>query len=403
MDILIKEIINKERLRQENTLTLIPSENHTSSAVLEVVGSCLSDKYAEGYPHKRYYQGNAVMDELEEYVQMRAREIFDLEWVNVQPYSGSPANLAVYLAVLSPGEKVLGLNLSSGGHLTHGHDVSITGKWFKSFKFGLDTKGFIDYEQMERVILEERPKLVVVGSTSYPWRIDWEKVGKITSDNSCILLADISHTAGLIAGKTLLSPSPFVDVVMTTTHKTLRGPRGAILGVTKRGMTKDSELAKKIEKAVFPGLQGGPHMNTIAGIGQALYEVGDEGYKEYCERVLSNAIVLSGELKRRGFVVWGTDTHLMVVDVGVGKGREVAKELEKVGVVVNANTIPGDKGTPLNPSGIRIGTPAITTRGLGEEEMKIIAEVIDHSVNRGANNDLLDKITTLCKKYPVIR
>jgi glycine hydroxymethyltransferase len=400
MNELITDLIEKEALRQSETLPLIPSENYASKAVRDAVGSILSNKYAEGYPGHRYYQGNRFMDEIESTAIERGKKLFKLEHMNVQPYSGSPANLAVLLALVSPGETICGMDLPSGGHLTHGHKVSVSGKWFKSVQYGVTGEGRIDYEVMEDLVNKECPKVIFAGSTAYPWNIDWKKFSEIALGVNAYLVADISHVAGLVAAGAIENPADFVHIVTSTTHKSLRGPRGAFVGVTNNGLEKDESLGIKIDKAVFPGLQGGPHMNTIAGMAVAFEEASSHEFSVYANQIVKNAKVLSSELRAGGLSVFGTDTHLMLVDVGVERGKEMAEKLEEVGIVVNANTIPGEKGSAMRPSGIRIGTPAVTTRGMGEAEMKQIAKLILRVFGGEDTGSIKKEVLAICSKYP---
>lgn len=377
----IVALIASETKRQQDTLTLIPSENYVSPAVREALGSVLTNKYSEGYAHKRYYQGNKIIDEIEDIAIERAKKLFGVPHANVQPYSGSPANSAVYFALLNPGDTIMGLKLSGGGHLTHGHpDITFSGKYFKSVQYDVDEQGFIDMKEVERLARESNPKIIVVGTTAYPRIFDWAAWQKIADGVGAYLLADISHIAGLIVGGSHPSPVPYVDVIMTTTHKTLRGPRGAMLMVTDRGLKKDPLMGEKIDKAVFPGLQGGPHDNTTAAIAIALHEASFPEFTAYAKQIVVNANVLSNTLIAQGLTLstGGTENHLMVLDLrpqGI-VGNVVAEALEVVGIVVNKNSVPHDTNPPFYPSGIRIGTPAVTTRGMKEKEMKQIGEWI---------------------------
>lgn len=400
MNDLIKVMMEKEAIRQEETLSLIASENYASKAVREAVGSVLANKYAEGYPGRRYYQGNGVMDEVEMQAIELGKKLFKLEHINVQPYSGSPANLAVLLALVEPGETICGMELSSGGHLTHGHKVSVSGKWFKSVQYGVDTEGKIDYEAVAELVKKEVPKVIFAGTTAYPWAIDWKRFAEIADSVEAFLVADISHIAGLVAAEVVENPADYAHIVTSTTHKSLRGPRGAFIGVTNNGLEKDESLDIKIDRAVFPGLQGGPHMNTIAGMAIAFEEAGSREFGQYAAQVLKNAKVLASELRAGGLKVFGTENHLMLVEVGVEKGKEMAVRLEEAGIVVNANTIPADLGSAMRPSGIRIGTPAVTTRGMGDVEMKEIAGLILR-VFEGEKTDIIkNKVLAICKKFP---
>lgn len=396
----IFDLIDKERKRQEDTLSLIPSENFASKAVRDAVGSILSNKYAEGYPGRRYYQGNKVMDEIENLAIERGKKLFKLEHMNVQLYSGSPANLAVLLALVSPGETICGMELNAGGHLTHGHKVNISGKWFRGVQFGVDNEGKIDYKAVSDMVLRERPKVIIVGITAYPWNIDWNRFAEIADSVGAYLVADISHIAGLVAGGAIENPADFVHIITSTTHKSLRGPRGAFIGVTNNGLEKDETLDQKIDRAVFPGLQGGPHMNTIAAMAVAFEEASGHDFATYASLVIKNAKTLSEELRERGLKVFGTENHLMLIDVGLEKGKEVADRLEEAGIIVNANTIPGEKGSPMKPSGIRLGTPAVTTRGMKEEEMKKLAGLIADVIDGSEPKMVYDEISDLCKRFP---
>lgn len=388
---------------------MIPSENYASKAVREAVGSILMNKYSEGYPGKRYYQGNEIIDEIENFTINAAKKLFAVAHVNVQPYSGSPANSAVLFGLLEPGAKIMGLKLSSGGHLTHGHPkITFSGRFYKSVQFGTDDNGIIDYELVERLAKKERPKLMLIGTTAYPLAFDWKKLGQIADSIGAWFVADVSHVAGLIIAKSYPSPVAYAHIVTTTTHKTLRGPRGAMIMVTQKGIEKDPEAPGKIDRAVFPGLQGGPHDNTTAAIAIALSEAEGPGFKKYGNQIVKNAKVLATELKKGGLnlVAGGTECHLLVVDLKNRNlaGKEVALALEMAGIITNKNTVPGDE-SPFYPSGIRLGTPAITTRGMKEKEMKIIAKWILNVVKNPADEKLQHNIAlevkNLCKKFPL--
>lgn len=392
----IQELIEKEEIRQKETLMMIPSENYASKEVREAVGSRLLNKYSEGYPGRRYYQGNKIIDEIENFTIEKAKELFGVEHVNVQPYSGSPANSAVLFGLLAPGDKIMGLKLSSGGHLTHGHpDITFSGKFFTSVQFGTKDDGIIDYDEVEKLAISEKPKLMIIGTTAYPQILDWKRLGEIADKIGAYMVADISHVSGLVLSGVYPSPVPFSHIVTTTTHKTLRGPRGAMIMVTKKGMEKDSDMGEKIDKAVFPGLQGGPHNNATAGIGQALIEADTPEFKEYGEQIVKNAKSLAEELKNGGLtlVTGGTECHLVVVDlrpIGLS-GNIVAEALEVAGIVTNRNSVPNDPAPPFYPSGIRLGTPGLTTRGMKEAEMKTIAKwilkIVDHVKNEKLPED----------------
>ena len=407
----IEKLIQSETKRQNDTLGMIPSENIASCDVRDALGSTFTNKYAEGYPHARYYCGNEFADELEELCRTRALEAFGLspkKWhVNVQPYSGSPANLAVYLALVPFGEKIMGLQLDMGGHLTHGHKVSATGKFWTAVQYGVNPKTErLDYAEIAKMAERERPKIIVAGYTAYPRVIDFKKFREIADSVGAYLFVDMSHFAGLVAGHAYPSPFPYADVVMGTTHKTLRGPRGAILFANRESeiaARNGVDIPKLIDRAVFPGLQGGPHLNQIAGTAVALFEAKQPAFKKYAAQVVKNARVLADELARLGWRVisGGTDTHLVLFEVaskGIG-GKEASVRLEANGIITNKNTIPFDQNPPANPSGIRLGTPLLTTRGMKEKEMKQIARLI-HAVlveNKNVKRDVL----ALCKKFRV--
>ena len=370
----IISIIKKEEERQKETINLIPSENYPSKYVLTVEGSYLISKYAEGYPGRRYYQGTTLIDQTESLAIKRAKKLFGVPYANVQPYSGSIANAAILFALCSPGDKIAGLKLSSGGHLTHGHPkITFSGKYFKSVQYEVDKKGRLDYERVEKLLKKEKPKVIFAGTTAYPFEIDFEKFGKIADAVGAYLVADISHISGLVVAGLHPNPVSHAHLLMTTTHKMLRGPRGAILMVTDKGIKFDPELPDKLDRAIFPGLQGGPHENTIGGIAICLNEALSKDYKKYCEQIIKNSQALKEELIKKGIKIWGSENHLMVLDFSefVG-GYQMAKALEVTGIIVNKNTLYFEKGSPIYPSGIRIGTPAATTRGMKELEMKKI-------------------------------
>ena len=378
-DTQVSKLIQKEEKRQKSVINLIASENYVSRGVLDALGSVFTNKYAEGYSGRRYYGGNAVVDEVENLARERALQLFKLsqkKWsVNVQPYSGSPANLAVYMALVPLHEKIMGMRLDMGGHLTHGHKVSATGKIWQQVPYGVNKETErLAYDELEEIAQKEKPKLIVAGFTAYPRRIDWKAFRRVADSCGAILMVDMSHIAGLVAGGAHSSPFPYADVVTTTTHKTLRGPRAAMI-------FSRMEHAQAIDKAVFPGLQGGPHVNQIAGIATALYEAMQPEFKKYATQIVKNARVLAEELMKKGWriVSGGTDNHLLLVDTwawGVS-GAEASDALEDHGIIVNKNTIPFDERKPMDPSGIRIGTAAMTTRGMKEKDMKKIADRID--------------------------
>ncbi|MFE2086803.1 serine hydroxymethyltransferase [Streptomyces sp. NPDC059460] len=397
-------LVTAEERLQADTLRLIPSENYVSAAVLEASGTVLQNKYSEGYPGKRYYEGQQIIDQVETVAVERATSLFGMDHANVQPYSGSPANLAVYLAFLQPGDTVLGMSLPMGGHLTHGWGVSATGTWFRGVQYGVrrDT-GRIDLDEVRDLALAERPKVIFCGGTAVPREIDFAGFAEIAKETGAVLVADIAHIAGLIAGGAHPSPAPYVDVVSTTTHKTLRGPRGAML-------LSRAEHARAIDRAVFPGLQGGPHNQTTAAIAVALKEAATPGFSAYAHQVVANAHTLGEELASRGFdlVSGGTDNHLLLIDL-TGKdvpGKIAAKALDRAGIVVNYNAVPYDPRKPFDPSGIRIGTPALTSRGIPASEMGTVAEWIDRVVEAARTGDeaVVEKVRaevrTLMDAYP---
>ncbi|WP_042365536.1 serine hydroxymethyltransferase [Streptacidiphilus neutrinimicus] len=381
----IAALVVAEEQLQADTLRLIPSENYVSHAVLEATGTVLQNKYSEGYPGKRYYEGQQNIDQVETLAIERAKALFAMDHANVQPYSGSPANLAVYLAFLQPGDTVMGMALPMGGHLTHGWGVSATGAWFRGVQYGVEKEtGRIDLDKVRDLALAERPKLIFCGGTAVPRTIDFAGFAEIAREVGAVLVADVAHIAGLIAGGAHPSPAGHADVVSTTTHKTLRGPRGAMLLST-------AEHARAIDRAVFPGLQGGPHNHTTAAIAVALKEAAGEDFRVYARQVVANARTLGEELAARGFdlVSGGTDNHLLLIDLA-GKdvpGKVAAKALDSAGIVVNYNTVPYDTRKPFDPSGIRIGTPALTSRGIPASEMARVAEWIDLVVGAARTGD----------------
>ncbi|KKP60712.1 MAG: Serine hydroxymethyltransferase [Candidatus Roizmanbacteria bacterium GW2011_GWA2_34_18] len=392
-DTKIYNLVKKEEKRQKEGIELIPSENYASSEVRKVLSSYFVNKYSEGYPKKRYYGGNENVDDLEILAQERAKKLFGVSFVNVQPYSGSPANLAVYLATCQPGDKVMGQALIAGGHLTHGHTVSATGIFYKPFQYSLKksniykNEDLFDYVEIRRLAKKHKPKLIWVGATAYPLKFNYEKFAEIADEVGAYLAADIAHVAGLIAGKAHPSPVPFVHIVTTTTHKTLRGPRGAMIMVTNKGLKKDPELGDKINKAVFPGLQGGPHDNQTAGIAVALFEAAQPSFKKYAAQIVRNSKTLSKTLIDGGLklVGGGSENHLLLVDLttvlGPGGGIFAQKALDMVGLTLNKNTVPNEPMSPFYPSGVRLGTPASTSRGMKEKEMKFIGGVILEVIN----------------------
>lgn len=367
-----------ERRRQLEGVELIPSENYVSEAVLEAMGSILTNKYSEGYPGRRYYGGNENVDDVERLAQERAKSLFGVPHANVQPYSGSPANLAVYFATCRPGDPIMGQNLPDGGHLTHGWNVSITGTYYKSIPYHVKPDGYIDVEEVWRLAREHRPRLIWCGATAYVREFPFEEFAAVADEVGAYFAADIAHIAGLVIAGAHKSPAPHAHIITTTTHKTLRGPRGAMIMVTERGLAKDPELAQKIDRAVFPGLQGGPHDHTTAAIAVALGEAMRPEFKAYGAQVVRNAKAFAHALKSRGFklVTDGTDNHMMLLDLtpsGPGRGTFLQEALDRVGITVNKNTIPGEPSSPFYPSGIRLGTPAATTRGMREADMERLA------------------------------
>lgn len=397
----IFDAIQDEMNRQETTIELIASENFTSKAVMEAMGSTLTNKYAEGYPSKRYYGGCEFVDVVENIARDRLKELFGAEHANVQPHSGSQANMAVYMAMLNPGDAVLGMDLSHGGHLTHGSPVSFSGKLYKFSSYGVnkDTE-MIDYAEVRNTALSTKPKMVVAGASAYPRVIDFAKLREICDEIGAYLMVDMAHIAGLVATGAHPSPVPYADFVTTTTHKTLRGPRGG--AILCRG-----QYADKIDKAIFPGMQGGPLMHTIAAKAVCFGEAMRPEFKDYIDQVIVNAQVLAEELKGYGFriVSGGTDNHLMLIDLankGI-TGKDAEKLLDSAGITVNKNTIPFETESPYITSGIRIGTPAVTTRGLKEDEMRIIASMINDTLeNRdGDLKDVKNRVAKLCKKFPL--
>ncbi len=384
-DLEIAGLIEREARRQFEKVRLIPSENYASVAVLEATGSVLTNKYSEGYPGRRYYEGQQFIDPIETLARQRAQALFRVDHANVQPYSGSPANLAVYLAFLQPGDTVMGMALPMGGHLTHGWPVSVTGKWFRAVQYGVraDT-GRLDLDQVRDLARAERPKVIFCGGTAIPRTIDFPAFAAIAAETGAILVADIAHIAGLIAGGAHPSPAGHAPVITTTTHKTLRGPRGAMIMST-------AEYASPLDKAVFPGLQGGPHNHTTAAIAVALHEAAQPSFRDYAHQVVVNAQALAAALAERGYdlVSGGTDNHLILMDLtrqGIG-GKPAAQALDRAGIETNYNTVPFDPRKPFDPSGLRIGTPAITTRGLRDEHMPQIAAWMDEAITAGAKQD----------------
>lgn len=398
----IARLVEDEERRQRDKIRLIPSENYVSAAVLAATGTVLTNKYSEGYSGKRYYEGQQFIDPIESIAIERAQSLFGADHANVQPYSGTPCNLAVYLAFLQPGDKVMSISLPSGGHLSHGHGVSISGRWFTAVQYEVrkDT-GRIDYDQVRDLAKRERPRLIWAGGTAIPRTIDFATFAEIARDVDAIFAADIAHIAGLVVGGAHPSPIGLADVVTTTTHKTLRGPRGAML------LCKQ-EHAEVLDKAVFPGVQGGPHNHTTAAIAVALKEAAQPEFKEYAKQVVANAKALAAALAERGFdlVSGGTDNHLILIDLTnkAVLGKPAAKALDRAGIELNFNTVPFDPRKPYSPSGIRLGTPAITSRGMKEKDMTKIAEWIDRTISSPGDEALIDRtaaeIAEFCAGFP---
>ncbi len=394
--------IKNEEKRQHEGIELIPSENYVSPAVLEANGSTLTNKYSEGYPGKRYYGGCEFIDVVEQTAIDRLKELFGCEHANVQPLSGAPANVAVYFGLLEPGDTILGMDLSHGGHLTHGHPVTHIAKIFNFVRYKTNAEGNIDYDQLEEMAMEHKPKMILVGYSAYSRDIDYERVKQIADKVGALTMADIAHIAGLIAAGEMNNPVPHFDVVTSTTHKTLRGPRGGIIMCKK-------EHAKAIDKGVFPGLQGGPHENNIAGKAIAFKEALEPGFKEYAKQIKANAKIFEEEFNKRGYELMfgGTDNHLLLIDVtpkGIS-GKDAEEALDKAGITCNKNMIPDDTRSPFDPSGIRIGTPAITTRGMKEEEMRKIVEFMDQAMTNHDDEaklaEIKKEVIELTSKFPV--
>lgn len=385
--------IKSELQRQREGLEMIPSENFPSLAVLEACGSVLNNKYAEGYPGKRYYGGNQYIDRVESLAISRAKSLFGVPHANVQPYSGSPANLAVYLSICKPGDTIMGLGLTDGGHLTHGAPTSATGIIFKSVPYHVKADGSIDLEGMQRLAEENKPKLIWVGATAFPRKLPFKEIAEIAEGVNAYLAADISHIAGLVVGGAHESPVGYAHIITTTTHKTLRGPRGAMIMVTDKGIRKDPDLPTKIDKMIFPGLQGGPHEHQTAGIAIALLEASKPEFRQYAEQIVKNSKALAEGLKKNGIklVSDGSENHLVLIDLtpfGKGKGVFVQTALDEANITTNKNTIPNEPNSPFYPSGLRLGTPAITTRGMKEQEMEQIASMISRIINEVKSNEL---------------
>ena len=397
----VSKAMDAELARQRRNLELIASENIVSPAVMAAMGSALTNKYAEGYPAKRYYGGCECVDVVENIAIERACKLFGAKFANVQPHSGAQANMAVYFALCEVGDTIMGMSLADGGHLTHGSPVNMSGKNYNFISYGLTDEGFIDYDQLEKLAKENKPKLIVAGASAYPRAIDFERISKVAKEVGAYFMVDMAHIAGLVAAGQHQSPVPYADVVTTTTHKTLRGPRGGMI------LTNDEEIAKKINKSIFPGTQGGPLMHVIAAKAVCLGEALKPEFKAYGEQVVKNAAALAKGLLARGFdlVSGGTDNHLMLVDLRPFSitGKELEKKLDEVYITVNKNAIPNDPEKPFVTSGVRIGTPAVTTRGLVEEDMEKIAEFIYLTASDFENNadKIREGVGEICKKYPL--
>ena len=404
VDTEIQEAINKELSRQRDKLEMIASENIVSKAVMQAQGSVLTNKYAEGYPGKRYYGGCEYVDVVEQLAIDRAKKLFGAEYANVQPHSGAQANTAVYFALLQPGDTILGMNLTDGGHLTHGSPVNISGKYFKIIPYGVDKETErIDYDELERLAKEHQPKLIVGGASAYSRIIDFERMAQIAKSVGAYFMVDMAHIAGLVAAGLHPSPVPYADVVTTTTHKTLRGPRGGLI------LCRDAEFGKQFNKAIFPGIQGGPLMHVIAAKAVAFKEALSDEFKVYQQQVLDNAKALADELVKKGFriVSGGTDNHLMLVDLRSKNitGKEAQFLLDEIGITANRNTIPFEPLSPFVTSGIRLGTPALTTRGLKEEDIREVADIIADVIENREDSDVIEaakaKVQAICKKFPL--
>ena len=404
VDTEIQEAINKELSRQRDKLEMIASENIVSKAVMQAQGSVLTNKYAEGYPGKRYYGGCEYVDVVEQLAIDRAKKLFGAEYANVQPHSGAQANTAVYFALLQPGDTILGMNLTDGGHLTHGSSVNISGKYFKIIPYGVDKETeCIDYDELERLAKEHQPKLIVGGASAYSRVIDFERMAQIAKSVGAYLMIDMAHIAGLVAAGLHPSPVPYADVVTTTTHKTLRGPRGGLI------LCRDAEFGKQFNKAIFPGIQGGPLMHVIAAKAVAFKEALSDEFKVYQQQVLDNAKALADELVKKRFriVSGGTDNHLMLVDLRSKNitGKEAQFLLDEIGITANRNTIPFEPLSPFVTSGIRLGTPALTTRGLKEEDIREVADIIADVIENREDSDVIEaakaKVQAICKKFPL--
>ena len=405
MDKILENALRKERVRQEANIELIASENYVSNDILKLQGSILTNKYAEGYPNKRYYGGCEYIDIFEDTAREYAKELFGAKFANVQPHSGSSANMAVYRALLNHGDKVMGMNLSNGGHLTHGHKMSFSGMDYEIVDYDVDPETeMIDYDALREKAKREKPKMIIAGASAYSRTIDFEKFREIADEVGAYLFVDMAHIAGLVAAGLHPSPVPYADVVTTTTHKTLRGPRGGLI------LTNNEEIAKKIDKTVFPGIQGGPLMHVIAAKAQCFYEALQPEFKDYQKQVLKNIIALSETLKEEGFHVVsnGTDNHLILVDVKSAcglTGKDAQNLIDRIHITVNKNTIPGDTESPALTSGIRLGSPAMTTRGLKEDDFRKIGTIIAEALKNHDNEEILQEldkeVLDITSKYPL--
>lgn len=403
MDPKIFSLIRAEQKRQEEGMEMIASENYVSMAVLEALGSVMTNKYSEGYPGKRYYGGQKYIDQSESLAIERAKKLFKAEHVNVQPLSGAPANLSVYNAVLQPGDTVLGMDLSHGGHLTHGHPVTLPAKIYNFVRYKTEENGKINYEKLRTLAMQEKPKLILAGFSAYTRRVNYKKFRDIAREVGAVTMFDMAHVAGLVAGRAYPNPVPYFDIVTTTTHKTLRGPRGGMILCKK-------EFAKAIDKSVFPGLQGGPHENNIVAKAVAFGEALKPSFQTYAKQIIKNAKILEKELRKYGFFMefGGTDSHMVLVNVVKSKGitgKQAEEALDTIGITINKNMIPDDPRGPFDPSGMRIGVPAITTRGMKEKEVVQIAKWINDAIDNHDKSKVLAKIhkevRDLCKKFPI--
>ncbi len=400
----IRDFINAELVRQENNIELIASENYVSNDILEACGSILTNKYAEGYPNRRYYGGCENVDMVETEARELAKQLFNVKYANVQPHSGSQANMAAYRSILNKGDKIMSMSLSNGGHLTHGHKLSFSGSDYVFVHYDVDKDGFIDYEAMRELALKEKPQLILAGASAYSRIIDFAYFKKVADEVGAYFMVDMAHIAGLVAAGLHPNPCEYADIVTTTTHKTLRGPRGGMI------LTNNEEIYKKINSTLFPGIQGGPLMHIIAAKAVCFAEDLEPSFKKYCEQIIKNSKAFEKALKDRNYklVTGGTDNHLLLIDVFGSRGltgKEVEKLLDKVGITVNKNTIPGDVHPPMVTSGIRVGTPAVTTRGFKEEDMELVAEYIDEAIkyrdDEAKLEEIHEKVKKLTSKYPL--